>query len=169
MLLLLIIVALLAGCTGGRQHAPQLADIEKTLELYQDRDDAEGLTALVDSLEAGGALTSVQLGYWRGAVSLMRRDYAEAMRWFRKALEGDVRWGIERHSLNQLLNDHAGGLSLPAYLNSVRLDAAYDLLHNQPDESIADIAAAVGFTPQNLRLQFKKRYGLTPAEYRQSR
>ena len=31
------------------------------------------------------------------------------------------------------------------------------------------IAAAVGFTPQNLRLQFKKRYGLTPAEYRQSR
>ena len=142
MLLLLIIVALLAGCAGGRQHAPQLADIEKTLELYQDRDDAEGLTALVDSLEAGGALTSVQLGYWRGA---------------------------ERHSLNQLLNDHAGGLSLPAYLNSVRLDAAYDLLHNQPDESIADIAAAVGFTPQNLRLQFKKRYGLTPAEYRQSR
>ena len=127
MLLLLIIVALLAGCTGGRRHAPQLADIEKTLELYQDRD---------------------------------------------AALDRDTvcqRLGIERHSLNQLLNDHAGGLSLPAYLNSVRLDAAYDLLHSQPDESIADIAAAVGFTPQNLRLQFKKRYGLTPAEYRQSR
>lgn len=67
-----------------------------------------------------------------------------------------------------MLNDHAGGLSLPAYLNTVRLDAAYDLLHNQPDESIADIAAAVGFTPQNLRLQFKKRYGLTPTEYRQN-
>ena len=87
------------------------------------------------------------------------------------ALDRDTvcqRLGIERHSLNQLLNDHAGGLSLPAYLNSVRLDAAYDLLHNQPDQSITDIAAAVGFTPQNLRLQFKKRYGLTPAEYRQN-
>lgn len=87
------------------------------------------------------------------------------------ALDRDTvcqRLGIERHSLNQLLNDHAGGLSLPAYLNTVRLDAAYDLLHNQPDESIADIAAAVGFTPQNLRLQFKKRYGLTPTEYRQN-
>ena len=67
-----------------------------------------------------------------------------------------------------MLNDHAGGLSLPAYLNTVRLDAAYDLLHNQPDQSITDIAAAVGFTPQNLRLQFKKRYGLTPTEYRQN-
>lgn len=75
--------------------------------------------------------------------------------------------GIERHTLNQLLNDYAGGLSLPAYLNNVRLDAAYDMLHNQTDKSIADIANAVGFTPQNLRLQFKKRYGLTPSEYRQ--
>ena len=74
---------------------------------------------------------------------------------------------IERHALNQLLNDYAGGLSLPAYLNNLRLDAAYDMLHNQTDKSIADIASAVGFTPQNLRLQFKKRYGLTPSEYRQ--
>ena len=74
---------------------------------------------------------------------------------------------IERHTLNQLLNDYAGGLSLPAYLNNVRLDAAYDMLHNQADKSITDIANAVGFTPQNLRLQFKKRYGLTPSEYRQ--
>ena len=75
--------------------------------------------------------------------------------------------GIERHTLNQLLNNYAGRLSLPAYLNNVRLDAAYDMLHNQTDKSIADIASAVGFTPQNLRLQFKKRYGLTPSEYRQ--
>ena len=122
MLLLLIIVAVLAGCAGGRRHAPQLADIEKTLELYQDRDDAEGLTALVDSLEAGGALTSVQLGYWRGAVSLMRRDYAEAMRWFRKALEGDVRrpenWQAYYSTadiLSDMLNsrgDHQGALEV---------------------------------------------------------
>ena len=78
------------------------------------------------------------------------------------------RLDIERHTLNQLLNDYAGGLSLPAYLNSVRLDVAYDMLRNQPEKSVADIASAVGFTPQNLRLQFKKRYGLTPTEYRQN-
>jgi len=76
--------------------------------------------------------------------------------------------GIERHSLNQLLNDHAGGLSLPAYLNSVRLDAATDLLRNQPQQSIADIAAAVGFTPQNCACSSRSATVLPPAEYRQS-
>ncbi len=79
------------------------------------------------------------------------------------------RLGIDRHVLNQLLNAHADGLSLPAYINNVRLDVAYALLRDGPDKSISDIAADVGFTPQNLRLQFKKRYGITPTEYRQNR
>ena len=77
--------------------------------------------------------------------------------------------GIDRHTLNQLLNTYADGLSLPAYINKVRLDLAYELLRDEPDKSISDIAAAVGFTPQNLRLQFKRRYGITPTEYRQNR
>lgn len=87
------------------------------------------------------------------------------------ALDRDTvcqRLDIDRHVLNQLLNTYANGLSLPAYINRVRLDVAYELLHGEPDRSIADIAAAVGFTPQNLRLQFKKRYGITPTEYRQN-
>ena len=79
------------------------------------------------------------------------------------------RLAIDRHTLNQLLNTYADGLSLPAYINNVRLDKAYKLLRDEPEKSIADIAAAVGFTPQNLRLQFKKRYGITPTEYRQNR
>ena len=79
------------------------------------------------------------------------------------------RLGIDRHVLNQLLNTYAEGLSLPAYINKVRLDVAYELLRDKPEKSIADIAAEVGFTPQNFRLQFKKRYGITPIEYRQSR
>jgi AraC-like DNA-binding protein len=79
------------------------------------------------------------------------------------------RLGIDRHALNQLLNTYADGLSLPAYINNVRLDVAYELLRDEPEKSIADIAAAVGFTPQNLRLQFKRRYGITPTDYRQNR
>lgn len=79
------------------------------------------------------------------------------------------RLNIQRHTLNELLNTYADGLSLPAYINNVRLDVAYQLLRDQPAKSIADIATDVGFTPQNLRLQFKRRYGITPTEYRQSR
>jgi AraC-like DNA-binding protein len=32
--------------------------------------------------------------------------------------------------------------------------------------TIADIAREVGFTAPNLRLQFKRCYGVNPAEYR---
>ena len=78
------------------------------------------------------------------------------------------RLGIDRHTLNQVLNTHADGLSLPAYINNVRVDVAYEMLH-QTEQSISDIAAAVGFTPQNLRIQFKKHFGITPTEYRRSK
>jgi AraC-like DNA-binding protein len=88
------------------------------------------------------------------------------------ALDRDTvcqRLDIDRHVLNQMLNTYAEGLSLPAYINNVRLDVAYELLRDDPEKNIADIATSVGFTPQNLRLQFKRRYGITPTEYRQSR
>lgn len=87
------------------------------------------------------------------------------------ALDRDAvcqRLGIDRHVLNQLLNTYADGLSLPAYINNVRLDVASGLLLSEPPEtSLTSIAVAVGFSLQNLRLQFKKRYGITPTDYRQ--
>ena len=36
-----------------------------------------------------------------------------------------------------------------------------------PETSLTSIAAAVGLSLQNLRLLFKKRYGITPTDYRQ--
>ena len=59
------------------------------------------------------------------------------------------RFSISRHRLNALLNQHAGGLSFPQYINKMR-----------------KIAFEVGFTPPNLRDQFKRHYGMTPSEYR---
>lgn len=78
------------------------------------------------------------------------------------------RLGIERHMLNSLLNDFADGISFPAYVNRVRLEKARTLLHDEQDLSVGEVADAVGFTPQNLRLQFKKCYGITPTEFRKS-
>jgi AraC-like DNA-binding protein len=46
------------------------------------------------------------------------------------------------------------------------MEVAYDLLTNRPEMSIADVAREVGFTAPNLREQFKRCYGITPAEYR---
>lgn len=76
------------------------------------------------------------------------------------------RFGIGRHCLNDQLNDFADGMSFPQYINSIRLEVAYDLLTNRPEKSIVDIASEIGFTTSNLRIQFKRCYGITPAEYR---
>lgn len=77
-----------------------------------------------------------------------------------------MRFGIGRHHLNDQLNTFADGMSFPQYINSIRMEVAYDLLTNHPEMSIADVAREVGFTPANLREQFKRCYGITPAEYR---
>ncbi len=76
------------------------------------------------------------------------------------------RFSIGRHHLNDQLNAFADGMSFPQYINSIRLEVAYDLLTNHPEMSISDAAREVGFTPANLREQFKRCYGITPAEYR---
>ena len=75
-------------------------------------------------------------------------------------------FNIGRHHLNDQLNTFADGMSFPQYINSIRMEIAYDLLTNHPEMTIADIALEVGFTAPNLREQFKRCYGITPAEYR---
>ena len=86
-------------------------------------------------------------------VNLMREDVMK-------------RFGIGRHHLNDQLNAFADGMSFPQYINSIRMEVAYDLLTNRPDMTITEIAREVGFTAPNLREQFKRCYGITPAEYR---
>ena len=86
-------------------------------------------------------------------LSLMREDVIK-------------RFGIHRHRLNDLLNQYAGGMSFPQYINNIRVEEAYGLIARHPEMSIAQIALAVVFTPSNLREQFKRRYGMTPTEYR---
>lgn len=86
-------------------------------------------------------------------IDLMRDDIME-------------RFHIGRHHLNDQLNTFADGMSFPQYINSIRLEVAYDLLTNQPQKTITQIAKEVGFSAPNLREQFKRCYGITPAEYR---
>lgn len=78
------------------------------------------------------------------------------------------RFDISRHYLNELLSAYANGLSFPAYINEMRMQDALRMLEDEPEVSIGLIADAVGFTPANFREQFKKKFGMTPAEYRQN-
>lgn len=79
-----------------------------------------------------------------------------------------TRFCITRHTLNSLLAQYTGSSSFPQYINNIRMEEALPLLRDNPSMTIAAIAAAVGFTPANFREQFKRQYGVTPQEYRQS-
>ena len=76
------------------------------------------------------------------------------------------RFGIGRHRLNDLLSAYADGMSFPQYINAIRMEEAYVLLTEHPEMTITEVARQVVFTAPNLREQFKRCYGVTPAEYR---
>lgn len=78
------------------------------------------------------------------------------------------RFNISRHTLNDLLAEHAGGLSFPQYINAIRLQEALRLLRDEPAKTVAAIATEIGLSSANLREQFKRKYGITPVEYRQN-
>ena len=78
------------------------------------------------------------------------------------------RFGISRHVLNDILSKKNKGLSFPQYVNNIRLEEALRLLRDEPTKTVSAIANEVGFTPANLREQFKRKYGMTPLEFRQN-
>ena len=88
-------------------------------------------------------------------IALQRQDVCE-------------RFDIRRHALNDLLSAYAEGCSFTQYINAIRMEEAVKLLRDRPDLTLTAIAAAVGFTPANLREKFKRQFGMTPGEYRQN-
>lgn len=77
------------------------------------------------------------------------------------------RFGIGRHHLNDLLNEFADGMSFPQYINSIRMEVAFKLISNNPRLSVNEIALKVGLTAPNFRELFKRKYGVTPTEFKE--
>jgi len=79
------------------------------------------------------------------------------------------RFGIGRHKLNCLLVTFANGQSFPQYINSIRLEEAYQMIRENRQMNISEIADKVGLSPANFRNQFKRVYGKNPSEVRRHR
>ena len=47
------------------------------------------------------------------------------------------------------------------------MEEAVKILQEDPSQTFAAIAEAVGLNPANFRIQFKQYFGMTPAEYRE--
>jgi AraC-like DNA-binding protein len=77
--------------------------------------------------------------------------------------------GCSGNHLSQVLNSEFGA-SFFEYLNQYRIDYARELLSGSDSQgrSILDVAFTVGFNSNSaFYTAFKKRTGMTPAQYRQ--
>ena len=127
----------------------EIEGAEDTDEV-SDSEEPEDTSALFETID-----TTIRTEHLYANVSLQRQDVC-------------TRFCITRHTLNNLLAQHVGSSSFPQYINNIRMEEALPLLRDNASMTIAAIATAVGFTPANFREQFKRQYGITPQEYRQS-
>ena len=127
----------------------EIEGAEDTDEV-SDSEESEDTSALFETID-----TTIRKEHLYANVSLQRQDVC-------------TRFCITRHTLNNLLAQHVGSSSFPQYINNIRMEEALPLLRDNASMTIAAIATAVGFTPANFREQFKRQYGITPQEYRQS-
>ena len=127
----------------------EIEGAEDTDEV-SDSEEPEDTSALFEIID-----TTIRTEHLYANVSLQRQDVC-------------TRFCITRHTLNNLLAQHVGSSSFPQYINNIRMEEALPLLRDNASMTIAAIATAVGFTPANFREQFKRQYGVTPQEYRQS-
>ena len=74
--------------------------------------------------------------------------------------------GIEPHQLSRFLNIHLG-TTFTDMINAFRVREAKELLSNDPESTILDIAFSSGFNSKaSFNRVFKKVMGMTPSEYR---
>ena len=75
--------------------------------------------------------------------------------------------GIGKNRLGKMFQDIGGNLSLPSYINGKRLNHALWVIAEHPEYTVNEIADASGFSnTRNFHLLFKKRFGITPLQYR---
>ena len=77
---------------------------------------------------------------------------------------------VDRNRIGRAIRECSGFSNLSAYINSFRLDYACRMLRNLDNKQTIDsFSKAAGFTTvRTFQRLFKERYGMTPAEFRES-
>ncbi|MBR0243006.1 MAG: AraC family transcriptional regulator [Bacteroidaceae bacterium] len=148
------LVRMINGTPPELTDVPDSADLlDDAKEVSEDIADEQGLAASKSLFETIDSTVREERLY--ANINLQRQDIIS-------------RFGIGRHTLNNLLTTYAGVRSFTQYVNEIRMAEAVELLRNNPEMTLTAVATAVGFSPANLRDKFKQQYGMTPAEYRQN-
>jgi len=77
-------------------------------------------------------------------------------------------FGISSWYLSHIFKDVLN-VNFSSYVNEKKFESATDMLANNPELSVADIAQKIGYYNMSYFIQqFKKKYGMTPLQYRKS-
>lgn len=92
-----------------------------------------------------------------------------------KYLEADLsvntimdKFDISSSYFSRIFNEFTGN-SFPDYINNLRLEKAKEILSRNTEKEISEIGYSVGYRSNTyFASSFKKRYGITPSEFRKS-
>ena len=145
--------------------------------IYQKRKLAEknvAMVKLIDAMEKQNQLQACQVENYEEEFVLfsqmesrIRAEHLYAEQGVQRDEISEV-LGMKRETINYLLNKFAGGISIPVYLNNIRLSEACRLLREQPEATVSYVADQVGLSLRNLQRLFREQYGMSPSEYRLS-
>lgn len=145
--------------------------------FYQKRKLAEknaAMVKLIDAMEKQNQLQACQVENYEEEFVLfsqmesrIRAEHLYADQGVQRDEISEV-LGMKCETINYLLNKFAGGISIPAYLNNIRLSEACRLLREQPEATVSYVADQVGLSLRNLQRLFREQYGMSPSEYRHS-
>ena len=91
------------------------------------------------------------------------RDHLDDSEYNRDRMAADLNMSVS--SLYSRLRE-CTGLSIQTFIQTIRLNAACDILRSEPDIRISELAYRVGFnTPKYFSQCFKKEFGMLPGNY----
>ena len=80
------------------------------------------------------------------------------------------RFSLPKERIGNAFVRGGGYKNVSAYVNTLRLDYAAQLLTDRPDIDISQVAQASGFSSHRyFSTCFKQHFGLSPSDYREAR
>ena len=164
-LLIGLLIILLSGCSGKKKEAPtddifdetKYPAAEKLILEVRDVYDIQRMTALADSLEETGDISTVTANYYRGAAAVQRGMLKEAKRYLKEATNNkepdaaDMRSYLKsRALLSRVLStegDHEGAL-----MEALPTLAMMDSLGNKDYGDMTQLRIVIGQSQQNLHM-----------------
>ena len=106
----------------------------------------------------------------RQAFNTIRNELTEKKLFLHADLNRDQllqKFHIPKNKFSSMFIKYAG-MPYSQFINGLRLEYAIDMLKSHPNYTVESIASECGMTTTTFYRLFSKRYGMTPAEYREA-